>query len=97
MNDDPSADWGDSPVEIPIENSIDLHSFLPRDIPEVVEEYLYQCHQRGFPEVRIIHGRGTGTQRAIVQNLLASHPLVKSFRDAPPELGGWGATWVVLK
>jgi DNA-nicking Smr family endonuclease len=97
MNDESAPDEIDSPVEIPIETSIDLHSFLPRDVPAVVEEYLDQCHQRGYREVRIIHGRGRGTQRAVVQKFLASHPLVKSFQDAPPEMGGWGATRVRLR
>ena len=55
------------PVEIPIEDEIDLHAFLPRDIPSVVEEYLREARAKGFREVRLIHGRGTGTQRAIVR------------------------------
>lgn len=84
------------PVVVPIEDSIDLHSFAPRDIPSVVEEYLEQCQQAGFKEVRIIHGRGTGVQRNIVRGILEKHPLVLSFKDAPAEAGGWGATAVVL-
>lgn len=84
------------PIELLIENFIDLHTFAPRDIPDVVEEYLFQCQQRGFQEVRIIHGRGTGTQRAIVHSLLRKSRLVSSFQDAPPETGGWGATRVYL-
>lgn len=86
----------DFQIELPIEDFIDLHPFAPRDIPEVVEEYLYQCRQKGFQEVRIIHGRGTGTQRAIVHSLLRKNQLVSSFQDAPPEDGGWGATRVYL-
>ena len=85
------------PVVLPIEDSIDLHPFAPKDIPSVVEEYLEQCRQAGLKEVRIIHGRGTGVQRNIVQNILQRHPLVLSFQDAPPEAGGWGATVVVLE
>jgi dsDNA-specific endonuclease/ATPase MutS2 len=85
------------PVELPIEDSLDLHTFAPRDIPSVVAEYLEQAAARGFREVRIIHGRGTGTQRAVVQRLLRTHPLVASFADAPAERGGWGATVVFLK
>lgn len=84
------------PVDIPIEDSLDLHSFAPRDVPSVVAEYLEQAAARGFREVRLIHGRGTGVQRAVVQRLLRGHPLVASFADAPPELGGWGATLVFL-
>ena len=70
--------------------------FIPKDIPSVVEEYLEQCSQAGLKEVRIIHGRGTGVQRNIVRSILQRHPLVLSFRDAPPEAGGWGAAFVLL-
>lgn len=84
------------PVVLPIEDSIDLHPFTPKDIPSVVEEYLEQCSQAGLKEVRIIHGRGTGVQRNIVRSLLQKHPLVFFFKDAPAEGGGWGATIVVL-
>lgn len=92
-----SASPFDNPVVIPIEDSIDLHPFAPKDIPSVVEEYLEQCCQAGLNEVRIIHGRGTGVQRKIVRSILAKHPAVISFRDAPPEAGGWGATVILLK
>ena len=84
------------PVVLPIEDSIDLHAFHPKDIPSVVEEYLEQCGQGGLTEVRIIHGRGTGVQRNIVRSILQRHPRVLSFQDAPAEAGGWGATVVVL-
>jgi DNA-nicking Smr family endonuclease len=82
---------------LPIEDSIDLHGFQPRDIPSVVEEYLLEAERLGFVEVRIIHGRGKGVQRRVVQSILARHPLVASFRDAPASRGGWGATLVWLK
>jgi dsDNA-specific endonuclease/ATPase MutS2 len=85
------------PVVVPIEDSIDLHAFHPKDIPSVVEEYLDQCRQVGLTEVRIIHGRGTGVQRNIVRSILQKHSRVLSFQDAPAEAGGWGATVVVLK
>ena len=68
---------------VPIEDSIDLHSFLPRDIPSVVDEYLRAAHEAGLREVRLIHGRGIGVQRGIVQSVLEKHPLVIAFRDAP--------------
>ena len=87
----------DEPVILPIEDFIDLHAFAPGDIPSVVDEYLRAARQRGLGEVRLIHGRGRGVQRAVVQTLLATHPLVARFLDAPPERGGWGATVVVLK
>ena len=85
------------PVSLPIEDSLDLHSFAPKDVRPVVDEYLKEAASRGFREVRLIHGRGIGVQRASVQGLLAGHPLVERFFDAPPERGGWGATVVVLK
>jgi DNA-nicking Smr family endonuclease len=84
------------PIVLPIEDSIDLHSFAPKDIASVVEEYLEQCKQAGLAEVRIIHGRGTGVQRNIVRSILQKHPRVLSFHDAPAEAGGWGATVVIL-
>jgi DNA-nicking Smr family endonuclease len=87
----------DEPVVLPLEDSIDLHPFAPKDIPSVVEEYLEQCVAAGLSEVRIIHGRGVGVQRNIVRSLLERHPEVDSFQDAPPEAGGWGATRVVLR
>jgi hypothetical protein len=79
-------------VEIPVEDSIDLHTFSPADIPDVVRDYLEAAHERGMREVRIIHGRGIGVQRERVRSTLSRHPLVSSFHDAPPGRGGWGAT-----
>ena len=68
---------------IPIEASLDLHAFQPRDIPSVVEEYIRAAREAGLREVRLIHGRGTGIQRGIVQAALDKNPLVESFYDAP--------------
>lgn len=85
------------PTIVPIEDSLDLHAFAPRDVRSVVSEYLDQAAARGFREVRLIHGKGTGTQRAIVRSLLAGHPAVAEFFDGPPERGGWGATVVRLR
>jgi len=87
----------DDPVVLPIEDSLDLHTFAPREVLSVVSEYLREAHRRGFSEVRLIHGRGKGVQRAVVHSLLASHPLVARFFDAPPGRGGWGATVVLLR
>jgi DNA-nicking Smr family endonuclease len=86
-----------APVHVPIEDSLDLHAFRPADVRSVVEEYLTAAHARGFREVRLIHGRGIGVQRASVQSLLSAHPLVVRYRDAPEERGGRGATLVVLR
>jgi DNA-nicking Smr family endonuclease len=68
---------------VPIEHTLDLHSFAPRDIPSVVDEYIRAAHEAGLREVRLIHGRGIGVQRARVQQVLREHPLVESFTDAP--------------
>ena len=87
----------DEPIEHPIEDSIDLHPFPPRDVPDVVDAYLEAAADKGLREVRLIHGRGIGVQRDRVQKLLARHPLVSGFHDAPPDRGGWGATVVYLK
>jgi DNA-nicking Smr family endonuclease len=87
----------ESPVAVPIGDSLDLHAFAPKDIPAVLADYLEECARRGLREVRLIHGRGTGTQRAIVRRLLATHPLVADFADAPPDRGGWGATVAYLR
>jgi dsDNA-specific endonuclease/ATPase MutS2 len=84
-------------VVFPIEDAIDLHAFAPRDIPSVVESYLEAAAEKGFSEVRLIHGRGTGFQRKRVREVLAGHRLVASFSDAPPERGGFGATVVQLR
>lgn len=82
---------------MPIEDSLDLHSFRPEDIRSVVDEYLTAAQARGFTEVRLIHGRGIGVQRASVQAFLAGHPLVASYADAPEDRGGRGATLVRLR
>jgi dsDNA-specific endonuclease/ATPase MutS2 len=93
--DDAAAD-DDVPV-VPIEDAIDLHGFQPRDIPSVVEEYVRAAAEKGFREVRLIHGRGTGFQRQRVREVLAGCPEVERFSDAPPTRGGWGATVVWLR
>jgi SAM-dependent methyltransferase len=87
----------DEAFVVPIEDALDLHTFLPRDIPAAVEGYLEAAIEAGFREVRLIHGRGTGFQRNRVREILSTHSGVASFADAPPERGGWGATVVHLK
>jgi DNA-nicking Smr family endonuclease len=83
-------------VHVPVEDSLDLHSFSPRDIPSVVESYLEAAWEAGFSEVRLIHGRGKGVQKEVVRRVVSQHPLVSGFREAPPDRGGWGATLVSL-
>ncbi|MEO8349748.1 MAG: Smr/MutS family protein [Acidobacteriota bacterium] len=82
---------------IPIEDSLDLHSFLPRDVPSVVSEYLDEALRHGLREVRIVHGKGKGVRRAEVRRLLRGDSRVSGASDAPPERGGFGATVVELK
>jgi DNA-nicking Smr family endonuclease len=81
---------------VPIEDSLDLHSFLPRDVPSVVSEYLDAVRSR-FHEVRLIHGRGIGVQREIVRTLLARRDDVERYFDAPEDRGGRGATVIVFR
>ena len=73
----------DEPVEVPIGPELDLHSFAPRDIPSVVDEYLAEASAKGLTEVRLVHGRGQGVQRGIVQAALDRHPHVQEFWDDP--------------
>jgi len=80
------------PVEIEITDSLDLHSFSPRDIRAVVEAYLAEAHKKGFSVVRIIHGKGVGVQREIVRKVLSETDFVRSFKQAPEFSGSWGAT-----
>lgn len=84
------------PVNIPIEDVLDLHTFRPRDIPNLIEDYIIECIKLGFTSVRIIHGKGKGVQKMRVQELLKQNPRVVAFADAPPQAGGWGATLVTL-
>ena len=86
----------DEAFEYPITDELDLHAFAPRDVASVVEEYLLACRAKGLLEVRIVHGRGKGVQRAEVRRLLGRLEYVLDFGDAPPVSGGWGATMVRL-
>ena len=85
------------PVRIPITDIFDLHSVPPRDVRDVVDEYLREAHRLGLKALRIVHGRGIGVQREIVRSLLAGTEFVAEFHDAPAEAGGWGATVVTLR
>jgi dsDNA-specific endonuclease/ATPase MutS2 len=84
-------------IRIPIEDVIDLHTFRPADIPDLIENYIDECIRAGLTSVRIIHGKGMGLQKARVRELLRRNPRVLSFTEAPREAGGWGATIVALK
>ena len=80
---------------VPIEPDLDLHAFAPTDIPSVVTEYIRAAHEAGLRTLRVIHGRGRGVQRGIVQSVLEKHPLVESFAD--DTASHLGATFVLLK
>jgi DNA-nicking Smr family endonuclease len=87
----------DEPVEIPIEDTLDLHPFRPNEIRDVVRDYLEAARARGFRQVRLIHGRGKGVQRAQIQLMLVTLDFVETVHDADPTGGGWGATVVLLR
>ena|SRR2546428_644967 len=94
--DDPIGDK-DEPVELPIDGVLDLHTFRPKDVKDVVTEYLATCRQRGIFEVRIIHGKGIGNLRRTVHALLGKLPEVAAYFSASEHYGGWGATIVHLR
>src|SRR5947207_4995293 len=85
------------PVEIEITDVFDLHTIPPRQVKAVVEEYLREAHAKGFRVVRIIHGKGRGVQREIVRSVLSRTDFVLDWTDAPPDVGGLGATIVLLR
>jgi DNA-nicking Smr family endonuclease len=87
----------DEIVKYPIEDSIDLHTFRPNEVKDLLNDYLEAAGQKGFKEVRIIHGKGTGVLRRRVHSVLESHPMVISFGEASSDAGGWGATIAVLR
>jgi len=96
-DDEEGEEGGADPVEIPITDVLDLHSFRPAEVADVVREYVDAAHALGLCHLRIIHGRGVGVQRRTVRTLLERDPRVLAFGDAPAEAGGWGATWLTLK
>jgi len=85
------------PVQLPIDGMLDLHTFQPREIKDLVPDYLAECQQRGILRVRIIHGKGIGNLRRTVHAILAKHPEVAEFLLANEHFGGWGATIVHLR
>lgn len=92
-----SDESSEDPVRIPITNELDLHTFRANEIGELIPEYLREAQALGIREVRIVHGKGTGTLRKGVHTLLDQLPdLVSSYHMADQTAGGWGATWAKL-
>jgi DNA-nicking Smr family endonuclease len=87
----------DQPFEYPIDGTLDLHQFSPKETKIAVEEYIRVCLERGILRIRIVHGKGIGVQREIVRAILSRHPQVAGFRHEGGSGGGWGATVVDLK
>jgi len=87
----------DEPIQLPIDGALDLHTFQPREVKDLVPDYLAACLERQIFQVRIIHGKGVGHLRRTVHAILAKHPAVASFTLDHPQFGGWGATIVYLK
>ena len=85
------------PINLPIDGVLDLHTFKPGDVKDLVPEYLAECRSRGILQVRIVHGKGTGALRRTVEAALSRHPRVAAFRTADESGGGWGATLVDLR
>ena len=85
------------PVKIPLEDHLDLHTFDPKEVPDLLSEYFRACIDAGILSIRIIHGKGTGVLKKRVHAILERDHRVVSFTLAPPEAGGWGATRVTLR
>ena len=90
-NDEP-----EDPVILEIDGELDLHTFSPRDLKTLIPDYLAECRKKGIREVRIVHGKGTGSLRRSVHSLLESNSLVRHYRLAGNDSGSWGATIVIL-
>lgn len=87
----------DEPIQIPIDGVLDLHTFKPREIGDLVPDYIAACQGKGILQLRIIHGKGIGNLRRTVHSILSKHPAVASFSLDHPQYGGWGATIVHLR
>lgn len=85
------------PIRLPISDVLDLHTFQPKEVPDLLIDYFSECIEAGIHSVRVIHGKGKGILKHRVHSILKKNALVQSFKDAPSERGGWGATIVKLR
>ena len=84
-------------IEMPIDGVLDLHIFAPKEVKDLVADYVGECAALGLDQIRVIHGKGTGALRRLVHTVLERHPLVVAFRLCDESEGGWGATKVTLR
>jgi DNA-nicking Smr family endonuclease len=87
----------EEPIVLPIDGVLDLHTFSPKEVADLLGDYVDECLKMGIYDLRIIHGKGKGVLRDRVRKILAKNLMVESFSEAPLEAGGWGATLVRLK
>lgn len=92
-----STAMDEEPVQLPITGELDLHTFRPKDVKDLVPDYLAACQEKGIYEVRIVHGKGIGALKRTVHSIVGKHPEVLSYSLAPEQFGGWGATLVYLR
>ena len=97
MNANGEEEFSQGPVQMPITGELDLHSFRPQDLGDLIPAYIEECRTRGIYKIRIVHGKGIGNVRRSVQAILSRHPDVLNFVQAGEQLGGWGATIVTLR
>ena len=97
MSDSETYNAEQQPVVYPVDGVLDLHTFNPREVKELLLEYIHACRKKGIFEIRIIHGKGTGTLRETVHSILKNIPEVASYRFAGEDGGGWGATIATLE
>lgn len=96
-NDENNNEARDNAVELPIDGVLDLHTFSPKEVKDLLQDYLSACREKGIFEIRVVHGKGTGALRKTVHAVLEKMPGVASYRTASEDAGGWGATIVKMK
>lgn len=97
MNTDPDDPFHGEPVQLPITGELDLHTFRPEEIGDLIPDYIAACREKGIHKIRIIHGKGIGNLRRSVEAILSRHPDVREYVQASEHLGSWGSTIVTLR